>query len=252
MAFRARFHAGPRATRSGLARAPRAYCERSMPTTPPRRHRIVLIALGLAAGLAVVIVVAALVANGGGSDVTPAQAAVTAVPSGGFAGGVLTTPKPVPALALRNSAGQMVDVSADRGRAVFVTFLYTRCPDVCPLTTDNLRIARSKLTPGQRAKVSVIAVSVDPKNDTPAAVQKFLARHRVLGQMNYLVGSAAELQPVWKRWGVAAAADTTDPNFVAHSALIYGIGATGDIETVYSWDAPPADIAHDVPLLLKS
>ena len=223
-----------------------------MPTNRTRRDRIVLLALGVAAVLAVVILAAALVAGGGDSGATPAEAAVTAVPRDGFAGGVLTTPKPAPALALRNSAGEMVNVSADRGKAVFVTFLYTRCPDVCPLTTDNLRIARGKLSPAERAKVSVIAVSVDPENDTPAAVQKFLARHRVIGQMNYLVGSAAELRPVWKNWGVAAAADPTDPNFVAHSALIYGIGATGNIETVYSWDAPPADMAHDVPLLLKS
>lgn len=224
-----------------------------MPANPARRHRIVLLALGVAAALAVVILAAALFATGGSSGATPAEAAVTARPGGGFAGGVLTTPKPAPALALRDSTGQLVDLSTDRGtKAMFVTFLYTRCPDVCPLTTDNLRTARAKLTPAQRAQVGVVAVSVDPKNDTPAAVNTFLARHRVTGQMDYLVGSAAELAPVWKRWGVAAAADTTDPNFVAHSALIYGIGASGDIQTVYSWDAPPADLAHDVPLLLKS
>ena len=223
-----------------------------MPTNRARRHRIVLLALGVAAALAVVILAAALLAGGGSSGATPAEAAVTARPGGGFAGGVLTTPKPAPALALRDSTGRPVDLAADRGTAVFVTFLYTRCPDVCPLTTDNLRTARGKLTPAQRTRLRIVAVSVDPKNDTPAAVNTFLARHRVTGQMDYLVGSAAQLAPVWKRWGVAAAADTTDPNFVAHSALIYGVGASGDIQTVYSWDAPPADLAHDVPLLLKS
>ena len=223
-----------------------------MPSSPKRRDRIVLVALGVAAVLAVAILAAALLANGGDSDSTPAQAAVTATPGKGFAGGALPTPKPAPDLALTNSAGKPVDLAAQRGKAVFVTFLYTRCPDVCPLTTDNLRIARRSLTPAQQEKLGIIAVSVDPKNDTPPAVQKFLARHRVSNTMDYLVGTAAELAPVWKSWGVAAAADTTDPDFVAHSALIYGVGASGDIETVYRWDQAPADLAHDVPLLQKS
>ena len=224
-----------------------------MPTNPTRPNRIVLITLGVAAALAVAILaVALLVGGGGGGGATPAEAAVTAHPGQGFAGLVLSTPKPAPALGLRSSTGRVVNLSTERGKAVFVTFLYTRCPDVCPLTTDNLRAARDALTPAQRARVRLVAVSVNPKNDTPAAVNAFLARHHVTGQMSYLVGSAAQLKPVWARWGVAAAADTTDPNFVAHSALVFGVGASGDIQTVYAWNEPSSDLTHDVPLLLKS
>ena len=43
---------------------------------------------------------------------------------------VVQAPKPAPALALRNYTGQFVDLSAFRGKAVLVTFVYTHCPDV--------------------------------------------------------------------------------------------------------------------------
>ena len=48
---------------------------------------------------------------------------------------------PAPPLALHNYLGQPVNIDSYRGKAVLVTFLYTNCPDVCPLITSNLRVA---------------------------------------------------------------------------------------------------------------
>ncbi len=48
-----------------------------------------------------------------------------------------------PPLALRNYLGQPVNIASYRGKAVLVTFLYTHCPDVCPLITSNLRVAQN-------------------------------------------------------------------------------------------------------------
>ena len=54
--------------------------------------------------------------------------------------GLLLQPvRQAPALAsLHNSLGQPVNLAAYRGKAVFVTFLYTHCPDVCPLIASQL------------------------------------------------------------------------------------------------------------------
>ena len=59
-----------------------------------------------------------------------------------FEGLTLDPPRPAPALALRDYTGQAVNLAASRGKVVLVTFVYTHCPDVCPLIVTNLAAAR--------------------------------------------------------------------------------------------------------------
>ena len=133
-----------------------------------------------------------------------------------------------------------------------MTFLYTHCPDVCPLIASNLRVALETMGPAQAARTQVIAVSVDPRGDTPKAVAAFLARHGMTGRMKYLLGSPRELARVWKAWGVGSSKDLEQPQFVNHTAIVYGIDASGKMTTVYEASFAPKEIAHDVPLLASS
>ena len=48
---------------------------------------------------------------------------------------------------------------------MLVTFIYTHCPDVCPLITSNLRVAQNLMGAEVAAKAQIIAVSVDPRGD---------------------------------------------------------------------------------------
>ena len=163
--------------------------------------------------------------------------------------GLLEPVRAAPALALRNYLGQPVNIDSYRGKAVLVTFLYTNCPDVCPLITSNLRVAQNLMSKATAAKAQIIAVSVDPRGDTPKAVAAFLARHGMTGRMQYLVGSAHELAAVWKAWGVGSERDAQQPQFVNHTGLIYGITGSGKRLTIYASSFQPSEIAHDVPLL---
>jgi protein SCO1/2 len=162
----------------------------------------------------------------------------------------LTPVKSAPATALRNYLGRSVSLAEYRGKAVFVTFLYTHCPDVCPLIASNLHAAWTQLG-AERAKVQMLAISVDPTGDTPAAVADFLRVHDMVGRMQYLVGSAAQLGPIWSAWGVGTERDAGAPDLVGHSALVYGISATGDVTTIYPPDFKPAALVHDAPLLVS-
>ncbi len=165
------------------------------------------------------------------------------------AAGVLTPVRPAPPLALHNYLGQPVDIDAFRGKAVLVTFLYTSCPDICPLITSDLRVALNLMGPKTARKVQIIAVSVDPKGDTPKAVAAFLARHQMTGRMQYLIGSAKELAPVWKAWGVGSERDAQQPQFINHTGIVYGITASGKRLAIYDPEFKPSEIAHDVPIL---
>ena len=101
------------------------------------------------------------------------------------------------------------------------------------------------------AKLQIIAVSVDPRGDTPRTVAAFLRAHRMTGRMEYLIGSRPQLEKVWRDWSILSKATPTkrDPDLVEHSALVYGISASGRITTLYQHDFTPQQIAHDVPIL---
>jgi protein SCO1/2 len=206
------------------------------------RALLALLALVLLAGVVALLTI-------GGSAASPPGSSQSSTQSGFHSAGVLSPSRPAPALALKNNLGQPVSIDAYRGKAVLVTFLYTHCPDVCPLVTSNLRVAQDLMGPAVAAKAQVIAVSVDPRGDTPGAVAAFLARHRMTGRMQYLVGSASQLARVWSAWGVGSERDAQHPELVNHSGLVYGITASGRQTTIYAADFQPADIAHDVPLL---
>jgi protein SCO1/2 len=207
---------------------------------------LVLLVLVVAGGLLAL----GLGGGGGGKAKLPGNAKSSG-PGGGFLGAELTPVKQAPPLRLRDYQGKPVNISSYRGKAVLVTFLYVHCPDVCPAIASALRVAEDKLG-AQASKVQLIAVSVDPRHDTPSSIARFLQLHRMTGRMQYLVGSAAQLAPVWSAWNVGSQKDKTDPQFVAHSALVYGISGSGKVRTIYPANFKPSDVAHDVPLLAAS
>ena len=206
----------------------------------PRLLLSLLVLVLVAGGIALLTV--------GGSSGSKAKVSAKAGQGKFDAEGLLEPVRAAPPLALHNYLGKPVNIASYRGKAVLVTFLYTNCPDICPLITSNLRVAQSELG-GSASKVQIIAVSVDPRGDTPNAVAEFLTHHEMIGHMQYLVGSAHELAKVWKAWGVGSERDAQQPQFVNHSGLIYGITASGKRLTIYASNFQPSDIVHDVPLL---
>jgi protein SCO1 len=216
-------------------------------TTPAHRTPRARLLLPPLLLLAIVLAVTLALTRGSGGPALPGGVREAPAASGFF--GTLALPaRQAPPIGLRDYLGRPVTLASYRGRAVLVTFLYTHCPDVCPLMTSNLRVALGML--GARAsRVQVIAVSVDPRGDTPAAVARFLRAHEMLGRMRYLIGSAPELARTWSAWKVGSLREAGQPQRIAHSALVYGVGADGTLRTIYPSSFEPAQIVHDVPRL---
>jgi protein SCO1/2 len=185
----------------------------------------------------------------GGCGSSGSKKAATTAKASFEASGLLTPIRQAPPLALHNYLGQPVNIDSYRGKAVLVTFLYTHCPDICPLITSQLHVAQNVMGAATAAKAQIIAVSVDPRGDTRQAVAAFLARHEMTGRMQYLVGSTHELAAVWSAWGVGSERDAKKPEFINHSGLVFGISGTGKRITIYAPSFQPSEIAHDVPLL---
>lgn len=226
----------------------------SPPTEPTQPSSGGGLSLRIVLSLVVIVVIVggvALLTSGGGSN-RPSSSIVHGVASSEYRGSLTSPAQPAPPLSLRNYKGERVNIDQYKGKAVLLTFLYTKCPDVCPLIAANLGVALNQMGPAKASKVQVIAVSVDPRGDTPTAVAAFLKRHGVAGRMQYLVGSAHELGHVWKTWGVGAEYDAEQPQLVNHSGLVYGISGKGIVTTLYAASFTPAEIVHDAPLLASS
>jgi protein SCO1 len=206
--------------------------------------------------LAIVVLaggLAALVAGCGGSS-SSSEPTTTTASAANYSGATANPPKPAPALQLSNYNGKPVNIDQYKGKAVLVTFIYDHCPDICPLIVSNLHAAQNQMSAAERKQLQIIAVSVDPKGDTPQTVKKFLADHQMTGRMDYLIGSRPQLENVWADWNIKQKNDPSNknPDAVEHSALIYGISGTGDITTLYPANFKPGQIVHDVPKLASS
>lgn len=197
--------------------------------------------------LVLVSIVAAVAAAGcsGGGD-SAAQNDASPFRSR-FSGAEFGSPKRLADFALRDQDGARVKLSELRGNVVMITFLYTNCPDVCPLIAENLNGALRELG-ADRASVRVLAVSVDPKGDTPAAVRAYSRRHHLLPEFHYLIGTRKELEPVWTAYGVSAVA--RDPELVDHSAFTLLVDREGLGRVVFDAAARSKAVVHDVRLLL--
>jgi protein SCO1/2 len=203
--------------------------------------------------LVIVVILAGvtlLLVGGSSKPALPGNAATARTAA--FEGSTLEPPQPAPPLStLHNYDGASFNLAAERGRAVFVTFLYAHCPDVCPLIASNLHNAYAQMSPALRQRVALVAISVDPHGDSAGTVAAFVHKHQLTGQARYLIGSAGQLAPVWEAWRVGSKRDTSNPELVNHSALVYGIGANGNIYTIYPANFTPRQIVHDVPPLLN-
>ncbi|HWH15180.1 MAG TPA: SCO family protein [Miltoncostaeaceae bacterium] len=152
----------------------------------------------------------------------------------------------------RGADGRPLQVPAP-GRPAVVTFLFADCPTVCPLVATQVAAALDRVPPGERDDVDVVAISVDPRGDTPANVRRFLATHRLTGRMRYLVGTRAELEPVWRAWGILAQPPGGDPSSSLHTARVVLVDRAGRQVADYPGGVPvpPDDLAADIGTLVR-
>lgn len=183
---------------------------------------------------------------------TALGSAVAASDAGGdskpkFVGPTIAHPSTAPDFTLHDQRGRVLRLSRQRGKVVMVTFLYTHCPDACPLAATHIDEALGALGP-RRSEVVVLAVSVDPKGDTHAAVDTFVRSHRLRPQFHYLTGSTSALERVWRLYNVSAVkkggADAD------HTLYILVLDRRGKTRVLFDSLAKPAAMVHDVRILL--
>jgi protein SCO1/2 len=216
-------------------------------------------------GSALVLIALVMAACGGGSSKgeggwsTAPAAVVSSSPGttvarkpGQLSGPLLVSPATVaPQIVLHDQDGKLFKLSSLRGKAVFLTFVYAHCPDTCPLIMQALGAAKRSLP--DPSIMQIVAVSVDPKGDTPKVVKEFLRARELTGKVHWLLGNRAQLRPVWTAYNILAKSVPETPAIIEHVSLIYGIDATGHIRVGYpASPISPKAMAHDARILVRA
>ncbi|MDP9251515.1 MAG: SCO family protein [Chloroflexota bacterium] len=145
--------------------------------------------------------------------------------------------------------GKSLTLSSLRTNTVVLAFLYTRCPDVCPLTAGQFRAAQRSLG-ADASKVEFVAVSVDPEGDTPAAVREFSDLHDLSDRWHYLIGPRAQLEAVWSLYGIGSFA-SSGARAVEHNDAIYLIDGRGRERAILHSSDPTSWLLDDLRALIS-
>ena len=137
----------------------------------------------------------------------------------------------LPQVNLTDQDGQSFSLSQTRGKVVLLSLVYTHCPDICPLTTANVKQIQDRLkSAGLSAQVELVTFTVDPQRDTPTVLKSFA---EVYGwdpsNWVFLTGAADQIQVLINTLGL-------------YVERVYYIGGTPYPETTLP--NPPPDTPY--------
>jgi protein SCO1/2 len=138
----------------------------------------------------------------------------------------------LPDFTLTHADGKPFSKKQLDGRAQLVNFIFTSCPDVCPLLTRQMKKIQAEVH-SRGLPVSFVSISVDPETDTPEVMSRYIRQHEVeTKDWVWLTGDSASVQKVIVE-GFKVGLSQKDPNTdiydVTHSEHFVVIDAMGRI-----------------------
>ena len=186
--------------------------------------------IGVAVGLALLLGIALLL-RGGGTARDPS------LPAG--------------ADFVLQSADGPVDSRALRGNVLLVFFGYTNCPDISPTSLASGGQILKALSDGERSRVKLILISVDPERDTVEHLKEYTAFFHP--EMIGATGTADEVAALANAFGASYIVQPkrSDGNYaVDHTTSTYVVGPDGKLASVLELGAPTDKVVAAVRNLL--
>ncbi|MET8942869.1 SCO family protein [Streptomyces sp. NPDC004542] len=195
-----------------------------------------------------------LSACGSGDDGKSPIAVVSEESGSDQAATVLDQPFEKPDLVLTDTHGKKYDLRKEtKGRPTLVYFGYTHCPDVCPLTMNNIAVAKKSLARAEQDQLRVVFVTTDPDRDTPGELGKWLKG--IDPQFIGLTGDFSTIQAGARSLGISVEPSKKDKNgkvVSVHGTQVIAFSPKTDGGYVlYGEDAKVDDYTKDLPKIIK-
>lgn len=158
---------------------------------------------------------------------------------------------PAPPFTLTSQDGNPVALADLRGKVLAVTFIYTGCPDICPMVTQKMVDVQNALGAKFGKQIAFVSITLDPEHDTPAVLKDYAQSWgaKPNGWM-FLTGSLAAVRDVTRRYGVFFA--KKEDGSVEHSQLTSLIDADGQMRVQYiGWRFNPDEFRNDLLSLVS-
>ncbi len=163
---------------------------------------------------------------------------------------VIDATEPAQDFTLDASLGRPVSLSEFRGKPVLLYFGYTTCPDVCPTTLADLRMAMQELGSNQD-KVQVLFVTVDPERDTAERLAAYL-KYFDPGFIG-LTGSVPDIEAIASRFGVFFKKNETSSAadyLMDHTSAVLLLDSDGKLRLMFPYGTTGKQLASDTKLYL--
>jgi protein SCO1/2 len=145
-------------------------------------------------------------------------------------------------LSLTDHEGRPFAASALAGKVVLFNFIFTTCPNICPKQTRALVQIQRALPPADRGDVRFVSITIDPSNDTPAALKTFGERLDVdFANWSFVTGAPADTTHLAERLRLFASDDPSERP-AAHSTTLWLVDAEGRLVQKYAGNPP--DVAR--------
>jgi len=152
--------------------------------------------------------------------------------------------------ALTSQDGVPVALADLRGKVVALAFIYTGCPDICPMLTQKMVDVQDALGPVFGAKIAFVSITLDPERDTPDVLRDYAQFWGAKPEgWSFLTGSLEAVRDVTRRYGVFFA--KKEDGSVEHSQLTTLIDADGQMRVQYLGARfDPEEFRHDLMSLV--
>ena len=129
---------------------------------------------------------------------------------------------------LEDAEGPLWSLEEQEGKVVVLAFIFTRCDNTCPITSQNIKMVKDSLTDDELAKTSFVSVTVDWRHDSPAKLRNYSADFGY--DWPHLTGAKEYLDPIYENYGVypyEEGDDSEEGYTVAHPSPTYILDTEG-------------------------
>ncbi|MEU2386132.1 SCO family protein [Streptomyces sp. NPDC012461] len=167
---------------------------------------------------------------------------------------LLDKPFEKPDLVLTDTNGKEYDFRKETaGKPTLIYFGYTHCPDVCPLTMNNIAVAKKQLSKEQQDQLRIVFVTTDPERDTAPALGKWLKG--IDSQVVGLTGDFSTIQAGARTLGITInppRKDDQGKTVSDHGTQVVAFSPKTDGGyLLYGEDATVEDYTQDLPEIIK-
>ena len=139
---------------------------------------------------------------------------------------------PAPNFTLTSQNGMPVTLEDLRGKVVAVTFIYSQCPDICPMLTQKMVQVQDELGADFGKKIAFVSISLDPEHDTPEVLNYYAQFWGAKPEgWSFLTGALEAVRDVTRRYGVFFS--KKEDGSVEHSQLTTLVDAEGQMRVQY-------------------